>query len=258
MTETEEQDSTDSVCTPQEPVAVLLYNRTKLPDDVLLPVIQLAAELTGAQGPVVVKVRPVHGSYAQQADMVDEDFLLDRRRRRVAAEERSCVVAERGRAVRADARMIATTGGYAVIRAYGHYPQSRYAARSFLHIAIHEFAHICDFQRGTWSSPYAPGGTRKLPWWKRPDEIRAENTVVEAWLAIKRSRPLRRRVRLLLANLAQALAVAYPRRSEFEEAAELHRSSHYRNCKTRDCTCPYGRYLRERAAIAATGKHQDS
>lgn len=134
-----------------------------------------------------------------------------------------------------------TTGGYTVIRvrADGRAPLD--AARQFFETAIHEFAHIRDFQQNAPFVYYAPGSDRKLPHRKRPHEIRAENAVYDAWETVNRSPARRRQVDAMLGELATVIGAAYPQKSEEQRQIERNRRFHNKYCRNGNCW--YCRYL---------------
>jgi hypothetical protein len=151
--------------------AMKLYNKTKIPDSVLYPLLVSAGRAVGAKTNVVVKVtqgrRAWVSGHAKSACFV-YSWHLNRRRIK-----RGC-----------GGRRIATNGGYFQI-SVPYVPMGQDAltlAESFFRVALHEWVHIRDFQHGgSWRLPWSSGRNGRRPKHdKRPEELRAINAVDDA------------------------------------------------------------------------------
>ena len=172
-------------------MSVKLYNLSTLPDEPMRRLLTRAKLLAGCGGDVVVKV--TRGGYSGKASAHRCDWVakwsLCHRRETKAGDYKE------GR--------ISTDGGYIVI-APCHAPTGRKTvttgwwsdplnwAQHFFETAIHEFAHVRDYQVGgrdalPWSSRDLKNG-RRPPHDFRPEEIRAINTTDEALDKIRRRR----------------------------------------------------------------------
>lgn len=154
---------------------IKLYNLSRLSDASLRPLLLSAQQLAGCHGSVVVKI--TRGGYrvtshAAKCDYVQRWFLSSRQYCRGEQWHRL----KRG--------WIATNGGYVVMQPRRSSDPLADAER-FFETAIHEFAHIADFQRsGVTAMPWSKRslGGRRPCWERRPEEIRAQN-VTDAALA---------------------------------------------------------------------------
>lgn len=163
-------------------MSVKLYNATSLPDALLRTILTDAQRLSGATGSVVVRVgettRGAHGL------------------------AHNC---SRFRAPWTNSRWIATAGGFFEIWVMteirpGYDVLSN--AQQFFRVAIHEFAHIKDFhfdpfeKKLAWAKPVRRRGWRntRIDHDRRPEEIRAENTVWEAEQLLGKQRMRRERI----------------------------------------------------------------
>lgn len=163
-------------------MAVKLYNQSGLPDEPMRSLLLDAQRLAGAKGSVVVKVTRggrTTTCYAKSCRWVSKWFLAGRSNHR-----------KDGKLLQGS---ILTDGGYVHMQPR-HLGDSIEAARYFFETAIHEFAHIRDFQQGgryamAWSR--ADAGGRRPKWAKRPEEIRAVNRTDEA-LELLAKQPERR------------------------------------------------------------------
>lgn len=175
-------------------MSVKLYNLSNLPDEPLRSIITAAKLCAGAQGDVVVKV--TRGgrrtrSYAQSCRSVYR-WALSRRSTTKTNEYRQ--------------RAVLTDGGWIVLQPlwcyrYNTVPDGLLSctaidglatAQRLFETAIHEFAHIIQFQ--TRSVRFATRGEsgRRPAWGKRPEEIDAINRTDDALSRLKR-RPERKR-----------------------------------------------------------------
>lgn len=190
-------------------MAVKLYNLSPYPDATLLPVLTSAMRLAGAKGQVVVKVTRGGsrvGSHAHSCAFVYEWFLRGRGGRKADGKLKM--------------RPIATCGGYVVmqpleVRRYWNEripcdsvptgfalrsqsaPDGLAMARRFFETAVHEFAHIVQFQSRTFltGSPAkfaqrSESSGRRSAWSQRPEEIDAVNRT-DAALEKLRKQPQR-------------------------------------------------------------------
>lgn len=157
-------------------MSIKLYNFSGLPDEPLRSLLTKAQRAVGCGGSVIVKV--TRGGYrvrsrAISATWVKRWFLSTRRSTKGGEYRRGTVQ---------------TSGGYVILQPYRSSDALASAERLF-ETAIHEFAHVKDFQRGgrwviDWSSPGTGG--RRPSWEKRPEEIRAVNATDEALDRLRR------------------------------------------------------------------------
>lgn len=146
--------------------AVKLYNRTKIEDAVLKDLLAIAGRLAGARtSKVVVQVTEAKGFGCSGTAY-------------------KCIwVKMRGNSVSCKGRKITTDGGYFVIRLprWGRWGSSNVwstdQAERFFSVAVHEWAHIRDYQRDAagarldWDRPGR--GRRRMRHDARPEEERA-------------------------------------------------------------------------------------
>lgn len=180
---------------------VKLYNLSGLPDDPLYFLLLEAQQLAGATGSVVVKV--TRGgyrvrSYASSACAVRKSFLS----------ARQCV---RG-TDRLRKGWIKTSGGYVVMQPHRSSDPLTDAQR-FFETAIHEFAHVYDFQHGgkfalAWSKAGDSG--RRPDWAKRPEELRAINRTDDALARLEKQSE--RKGRITDSIIAMAIQMEAKRR----------------------------------------------
>ena len=148
-----------------------LYNKTKLSDAVLEPLLTAAGRAVGAKTTgVVVKAtqgrnRGVYG-VAHSASFVYQWHL------------KRCTPKGRN-------RMISTNGGYFHLTIPKPAPGWDFLglARQVFEVAAHEWVHIKDYQHGgRWTLPFARTGTggRRPRHDSRPEELRAINAVDDA------------------------------------------------------------------------------
>jgi len=150
---------------------IRLFNKSGLADEAVLPVLQDAARLIGVRGPVAVKVTrggflvrsSAHAGWPYRWHM-----------------DRHCPKEKR-------MAMVDTTGGWIEMQPRHSLDPLRMAGE-FFETALHEFAHVLDFQTGflPWSRR-GPSG-RRPAWQNRPEEIRAENAKDAALEKIKKNR----------------------------------------------------------------------
>ncbi len=162
---------------------IKLYNLSKLPEEPLRSLLATAMRLAGAKGDVVVKVTRGgyrRASYAKSAAFVYKWFLSHRQHTKASDREDL----KRGK--------VSTDGGYVVMQPHT-WGDALDCATSFLETAIHEFAHVYDYQHpvqdGTvvgWSSQNRAG--RRPKHGARPEEIRAINRTDDALAKLKRQK----------------------------------------------------------------------
>lgn len=161
---------------------VKLYNNSKLPDAALRAVLSDALRFSGAKGDVVTIVgrgRTVKGwgGYATRCSTW----------------------------ARVRGRVVNTNGGFVHIATKLSGDPLR-CAETFFDIAIHEFAHVKDYQLDpfrtnlTWQKN---AGSRKHS--ALPQEVRADNAVWEAHETLKRDKARRARVEENILALAIAM-----------------------------------------------------
>jgi len=154
-----------------------LHNRTKVPDELLEPLLAAAARAVGARyAKVPIKVTQGHncGSHGEACKVLWVKLW---------------VLNGKSAFNKRWDREIICDGGYLsiVITNYRH-PWVREHAGPYtldiFELMIHEFAHIKDFQTGRSRDlnrrSYCKSGTRKLPWIRRPIEISAINQTNDA------------------------------------------------------------------------------
>jgi hypothetical protein len=174
-------------------VAIKLYNLSALPDEPMRTLLTRAKRLAGCRGDVIVKV--TRGGHtctgkASPCDWVSRWFLSSRRYAKPSGEQKK--------------GHVSTDGGYVLMQPYhpperalrhggfsANYKDPLNWAQRFFETAIHEFAHVRDFQAGgsrvlPWSRKGDNG--RRPAWGKRPEEIRAQNVTDGALDKIKRDR----------------------------------------------------------------------
>lgn len=136
-----------------------LYNRTRIPDSILTPLLTLAGRGVGARtGGVVVQVNPAR-TPGSGGLAVDTNF------------------------VRIGGRWIKTDKGYYKISLYCESADPIASATAFLHTARHEWGHIRDFQAGGYATmefARASAKGRRPEHDIRPEEIRAERYIRES------------------------------------------------------------------------------
>lgn len=190
-----------------------LYNCTSVPNEAIQAVLQIAKRLAGVKGNVIVKIdsRRGGGGYAMEATSVQRRFLINGRKKSASR----------------NVRRVATDGGYTVITfARNTHEGGIWAARAFFETAIHEFAHIRDFQNGAAFVHYAPGSRKQLPHRKRVHEIRAENAVYDAKARLGRDHGLASTVEALLVRLGAELVALDERCWKLRQ-----RAFHYNHCR---------------------------
>jgi len=180
---------------------VKLYNNSGLPDEPMRSLLLDAQRLAGATGSVVVKV--TRGGYWGRSHAKAACAV-----RRFALETR-----QRGKNGRLKMGWVKTDGGYVVMQPYRCHDRLD-SAKRFFETAIHEFAHIYDFQHGgrfsfAWSSR---GDAGRLPKWKqRPKEIRAVNRTDDALSHLDKQPERRQRIEEDIINLAVQMEAAWIR-----------------------------------------------
>lgn len=153
-----------------------LYNKTRIPDAVLEPILLQAGRSVGARTANVVVIitqnrRPVISGTAYECAGVSE-----RKLRRVSRATYVCST-------------ITTDGGFFYLRlpkvmpGYGIWSDPLHLAETVLKIAAHEWAHVQDYQAGGRAKfAYArrtPSGRRERHD-SRPEELRATNAADDA------------------------------------------------------------------------------
>ena len=135
---------------------IKLYNNSKIPDNLILPVLQYAFRKTRCHGDVVVKVTRggIHTrSKAERAFSVARWFLSRR---------------SRTKADKLRTGWVKTNGGYVILQPLlDTHLDPILMATSIMDTAIHEFVHIKDFQTGKRFAEY------NRNWRNRPHEMRA-------------------------------------------------------------------------------------
>lgn len=159
-------------------MSVKMYNLSGLPDEPLRSLLVQAKRAAGCGGSVVVKVtrggRRVT-SHATSAGWIKRWFLSSRRTTKAGNIREG---------------LVRTSGGYVVLQPH-RWDDTLTAAERLFEIAIHEFYHVSEYQRGgkfrlKWSEPNYGG--RRPAWEKRPEEIRAVNATDEALDRLRRRR----------------------------------------------------------------------
>ncbi len=147
-----------------------IYNKTKLPDSVLEPLLVAAGRAVGAKtSGVVVKVTQGRNAgvsgMAQSASFVNTWHLK--------------------RVSKWKSERVSTDHGWFRITIPWSRPgwDSLAVAQSFFQVAMHEWKHIADYQAGgRWAMPFASQGSggRRARHDSRPEELRAINAVDDA------------------------------------------------------------------------------
>lgn len=183
-------------------MSVKLYNLSGLPDQPMRTLLTDAMRLAGATGSVVVKVTRGGArvtSYAKSAAFVYKHFLGAR------------VCTKRGNVRRGK---VATRGGYVVMQPHVRH-DPLWAAVDFFETAVHEFAHVHDFQHGgrsalAWSRANSAG--RRPRWAKRPEEIRAVNMTDDALARLSKQPARKAHIDEAIIELALQLEAKQARR----------------------------------------------
>ena len=146
-----------------------LYNKTKLPDAALEPVLVAAGRTVGARtARVVVKV--TQGRHRGVSGMANSASYLNTWHLKRVAKWKS--------------ERVFTDGGWFRITIPQLRPgwDSLATAQQFFEVAMHEWKHIADYQAGKWVVSWShagPGGRRPIHD-RRPEELRAINAVDDA------------------------------------------------------------------------------
>lgn len=157
---------------------IKLYNRTRVPDPLLKPLLNEARKLAGCRGPVVVKVTEGAVRAASEA---------------LPGNPRLCELV-RGGGWREE---VASNGGWVWVRLRQWRFDPLAVLEGFFKTAIHEFVHVADMQEG---KPFAQYNRR---WRNRPHERRAIAGTEDALENLKRHPERSRRVDDLMLELAE-------------------------------------------------------
>lgn len=187
-------------------MAVKLYNRTRLPNELLSRLMSRAAQRVGARSGVVVIVNRKRGYSTHCSGHAHECFAMwESGLRRI----------KRGRG-----RLIGTDGGTVTVSipdCARTDKEALHSAHDIVSVALHEFSHIRDFQEHASDRHSKRGANGRRPAWEdRPEEQRAQYREVDA-----RSRQTNRDDDLEL-ELAEALRAnkATGRLAKFWEALD--------------------------------------
>lgn len=178
-------------------MSVKLYNSSGLADEPIRQLLLEAKLLAGAKGGVVVKVtRPVRRepSEAKRAGWVRESWLKSKRNWREHT-----------------GRRIRTAGGYVIMRPH-MFRHPGYdclkLAEEFFQTAVHEFAHIVQFQTGRFHDGEAARFAYKMEWKRRPHELDAINRTDAALERLGKQAQRKARIDELVIELAIQMEAA--------------------------------------------------
>ena len=171
------------------------YNQTRLSDDVLIPVVKHAARAIRAKhGKVLIIVRRSRSygrssGYMEDADWVSRSFIAKRKYTKSSGytDEREGHIKCKGLIVLRIPK--ARLGSWA-----GEGQQAKGTARNFFKLALHEWGHIYDMQKGRKFDQYNRNHRN------RPHERRAEQYVKDIM-----DKPLPKEVERALGQLEHAL-----------------------------------------------------
>ena len=145
-----------------------IYNRTRIPDSILEPILKKAANGIGVRtSGVIVKVSAGQYRYAR------------------GNASKCCAIKIRGRWVNTDGGRIVITLPADLARKdedprLNNMRSFLLCATNFFNTAKHEWGHIRDFQTGESEWSKRNKGGKRPEWHKRPEEIRAENYVYDS------------------------------------------------------------------------------
>jgi hypothetical protein len=169
---------------------IKLYNSSKLPEEPLRQLLTEAKALAGAKGDVVVRVMgPSYGatSEAKRARAVRKAWLQGKRN-----------WYDRGLKL-----MICTDGGYVIMRPHHHMRiDPLWAAEQFWETAIHEFAHIVQFQSDKFINGQFARFAYSMEWKRRPHELDAVNRTDAALARLAKQKARKARIDDLIIELA--------------------------------------------------------
>ena len=144
-------------------MAVKLYNRTRLPDDLLLGLLARTARRIGARSGIIVKVTRARSrctGEVKEASAVRE-WWVRRRNKDGALKE----------------RLIETDCAYmrlALVDYAGCDAHALHRAGVIIDLMLHEWAHVRDNQRGEDDYSRRGASGRRPAWADRPEEVRAQ------------------------------------------------------------------------------------
>ena len=162
---------------------IKLYNFSPFSDEVLVPVLNLAKSSLPCHGNVIVKVTRggwyVH-SMARPCDYVSKAILSKTKKTKSGKNRKGWVN---------------TDGGY-VILSPGYYEDSLLMATEFFKVAVHEFAHVRDFQRKEKFTGY------NKRWKNRPHERRAIHATDDTMEKVRKNSEIFETYNKVILNLA--------------------------------------------------------
>lgn len=205
---------------------IKLYNHSRIADKPLYALLQAAAITAGVRGPVVIKIGRggrKGDAYAQEAAYVESWFLAYRSHKKDGYLKDKLVATNHGYVVMsprlsrqawnpAKQRWIQVGSWNGVVSVDGQectkIVDGLSVAEDLWTTALHEFAHIYEFQTGKckWSQPGITS-KRRPRWQDRPEEQRAMKAVKAANRVLDRKSQAKRRAKIDELKLTLAIHI---------------------------------------------------